>query len=185
MRTPGPGVAGEAGGVGACRGEIAAITRRWIVTSRSFARRLIALKVLRHRIDLATAEPIQILDITARVREWLASTGITDGLLTLISPHTTARVNVNESEVQLQRDMITYLKRLVPRDGDYLHNLAPVDDRDNAHAHLLGLFMNSSETIPVADGALLLGGWQSIFFIELDGPRERRSIDLQILGNGP
>ncbi len=140
--------------------------------------------VLRHRIELATAEPIQILDITGQIRDWVASTGVSDGLLTLISPHTTARVNVNEREAQLQRDMITYLKRLVPRDGDYLHNLAPVDDRDNAHAHLLGLFMNSSETIPVADGALLLGGWQSIFFIELDGPRERRSIDLQILGNG-
>nr|WP_294544857.1 secondary thiamine-phosphate synthase enzyme YjbQ [uncultured Rhodopila sp.] len=140
---------------------------------------------LRHRIELATAEPIQIIDITGQVRDWVASTGIRDGLLTLISPHTTARVNVNEREAQLQRDMITHLKRLVPRDGDYLHNLAPVDDRDNAHAHLLGLFMNSSETIPVADGALLLGGWQSIFFIELDGPRERRTIDLHILGNSP
>ena len=127
--------------------------------------------ILRHRIELATAEPIQIIDITGQIRDWVASTGIRDGLLTLISPHTTARVNVNEREAQLQRDMITHLKRLVPRDGDYLHNLAPVDDRDNAHAHLLGLFMNASETIPVADGALLLGGWQSIFFIELDGPR--------------
>jgi secondary thiamine-phosphate synthase enzyme len=76
------------------------------------------------------------------------------------------------------------MKRLVPRDGDYLHNLAPVDDRDNAHAHLLGLFMNSSETIPLAGGALLLGNWQSIFFIELDGPRPRRALDLQILGTG-
>jgi secondary thiamine-phosphate synthase enzyme len=140
------------------------------------------LDILRHRIELATAEPIQIIDITGPIRDWVASTGIRDGLLTLISPHTTARVNVNEREAQLQRDMITHLKRLVPRDGDYLHNLAPVDDRDNAHAHLLGLFMNSSETIPVADGGLLLGGWQSVFFIELDGPRERRTIELHILG---
>src|SRR5215213_5116585 len=108
------------------------------------------------------------------VREWVASSGVKDGLLTLISLHTTARVNVNEREPQLQRDMVTYLKRLVPRDGDWLHNLASVDGRDNAHAHLLGLSMNASETIPVAGGALVLGEWQSIFFIELDGPRERR-----------
>jgi secondary thiamine-phosphate synthase enzyme len=140
------------------------------------------MKILRHRIELATIEAIQILDITGQVRDWVAASGIRDGLLTLISPHTTARVNVNEREPQLQRDMITYLKRLVPRDGDWLHNLATVDDRDNAHSHLLGLFMNSSETIPVAGGELVLGSWQSIFFIELDGPRERRGLELQILG---
>ncbi len=53
---------------------------------------------------------------------------------------------------------------------------------DNAHSHMLGLFMNSSETIPVAGGEMVLGSWQSIFFIELDGPRERRGLDLQIMG---
>ncbi len=141
------------------------------------------MRILRHRLEFATAEPIQILDVTETVRDWIASTGIIEGLLTVTSPHTTARVNVNEREAQLQRDMVTFLKRLVPRDGDWLHNLAPVDDRDNAHAHLLGLFMNSSESIPVAGGALVLGGWQSIFFIELDGPRDRRGVDLHLLGN--
>jgi secondary thiamine-phosphate synthase enzyme len=140
------------------------------------------MKIFREKLQFTTAEPIQVIDITAQVRDWAKSAGIREGLLTLISPHTTARVNLNESEAQLHRDMVTFLKRLVPRDGDYLHNLAPVDDRDNAHAHLLGLFMNASETIPVADGELLLGGWQSIFFIELDGPRARREVQLQIMG---
>ncbi len=140
------------------------------------------MRVLTHRIELATAEPIQIIDITNIIRDWVTATGLRHGLLTLICPHTTARVNINEREAQLQRDMITYLKRLVPRDGDWLHNLAPVDDRDNAHAHILGLFMTASESIPVAEGALMLGQWQSIFFIELDGPRPRRALDLQLLG---
>ena len=133
-------------------------------------------------ITLATTEPIQVLDITQQVRERLAESGLRNGLLTLISRHTTARVNLNEHELQLHRDMVTFLKRLVPRDGDYLHNLAPVDDRDNAHAHLLGLFMNASESIPVVDGELLLGGWQSVFFVELDGPRKQRSVTLQFIG---
>ncbi|MGB5736721.1 MAG: secondary thiamine-phosphate synthase enzyme YjbQ [Thiohalocapsa sp.] len=133
-------------------------------------------------ITLATTEPIQVIDITQQLRERLAESGLRNGLVTLISRHTTARVNLNEHEAQLQRDMVTFLKRLVPRDGNYLHNLAPVDDRDNAHAHLLGLFMNASESIPVVNGELLLGGWQSVFFIELDGPRERRSVTLQFIG---
>ena len=135
-------------------------------------------------ITLATTEPIQVVDITDQVRQRCTQIGLRNGLVTLISRHTTAYVNLNEREAQLQRDMVTFLKRLVPRDGDYLHNLAPVDDRDNAHSHLLGLFMNASESIPIANGELLLGGWQSIFFVELDGPRAERSVTLQLLGEG-
>ena len=140
------------------------------------------MKILRTRIEFETVEPIQILDMTGQVRDWLRTTGVRDGLLTITSPHTTARVNVNEREAQLQKDMVTYLKRLVPCDGDWLHNLDTVDGRSNAHSHILGLFMNSSESIPVSGGELILGGWQSIFFIELDGPRERRALELQIMG---
>jgi secondary thiamine-phosphate synthase enzyme len=140
------------------------------------------MKIFRRRIELATVEPIEIIDITGQARDFVASSGIRDGLLTLISLHTTARINVNEREPQLQRDMVTHLKRVVPRDGEWLHNLAPVDGRDNAHSHVLGMFMTASETIPVSGGELVLGGWQSIFFIELDGPRERRGVELQLLG---
>ena len=140
------------------------------------------MKILRTRIEFGTVEPIQILDMTGQVRDWLKTTGVRDGLLTITSLHTTARINVNEREPQLQKDMVTYLKRLVPCDGDWLHNLVTVDGRGNAHSHILGLFMNSSEIIPVSGGELILGGWQSIFFIELDGPRERRALELQIMG---
>lgn len=140
------------------------------------------MKIFRHRLDLATTAPIEIVDLTDRVREWVASTGVTDGLVTVITLHTTARINVNEREPRLQQDMVTHLKRAIPKDGDWLHNLDTVDGRDNAHSHLLGLFMTASETIPVSGGALVLGEWQSIFFIELDGPRERRAVELQLLG---
>ncbi|WP_420131302.1 secondary thiamine-phosphate synthase enzyme YjbQ [Rhodopseudomonas sp.] len=140
------------------------------------------MKIFRHRIELVTTAPIEIIDITTQVREAAAASGMKDGLVTASCLHTTARLNVNEREDKLLRDMLTFLKRFAPRDGDYLHNLAPVDGRDNAHAHLIGLFMNSSETIPLADGALVLGEWQSIFFIELDGPRPKRGVELQIMG---
>ena len=133
-------------------------------------------------VTLETTAPIELVDISEQVRACCAASGVHDGLVTLISRHTTAAISLNEREPQLQRDMVTFLKRLVPRDGDYLHNLAPVDDRDNAHAHLLGLFMNASETIPIAGGELLLGGWQSVFFVELDGPRRERRVTLQFLG---
>ncbi len=140
------------------------------------------MKILRHRIELATIEPIQIIDITDQLRAWLATTGVHDGLLTVASPHTTARINVNEREAELQRDMVMYLQRMAPLDGDWRHNIAPIDDRPNAHSHILGMFMNASESIAVSDGALVLGEWQSVFFFELDGPRARRAVELQIIG---
>jgi secondary thiamine-phosphate synthase enzyme len=141
------------------------------------------MQIVRHRIELASAAPIEIVDITDRVKDFVARSGVRDGLLTVSCLHTTARVNINEREPQLQRDMLAFLQRLAPRDGDYLHNVDPVDGRDNAHSHLLGLLMNSSESVPVVAGELLLGGWQAVFFIELDGPRKKRAIELQVMGN--
>ena len=138
-------------------------------------------RILTHRLTVATTQPIEILDITEPVRAWVQSTGVTHGLLTVMSPHTTARITVNEREAELQRDMIRWLEALAPATADYGHNRAPVDDRLNAHSHLLGLFMNASESIPLSDGALDLGGWQSLFFVELDGPRTQREVKLHLL----
>lgn len=136
---------------------------------------------LHHRLALTTRHPIEIVDLTDKVRHWVRESGVRDGLLTVMSPHTTARITLNEREAELQRDMVRFLERLAPSDAEYGHNKAPVDDRLNAHSHLLGLFMNASESIPVADGELVIGGWQSLFFIELDGPRDRREVHLHLM----
>jgi secondary thiamine-phosphate synthase enzyme len=141
-----------------------------------------SMQIITKTINTRTAKPIEIIDITAEVTAALSDSGLDSGQATVISRHTTAFISINEKEERLLEDMETFLKRLVPRDGNYLHNLNPVDGRDNAHSHLLGLFMNSSETIPFSGGKLLLGQWQSIFFVELDGPRQERSILLQISG---
>ncbi|NTU67559.1 MAG: YjbQ family protein [Chlorobiaceae bacterium] len=133
-------------------------------------------------ISCRTEKPIDIIDITGDVRSALEKTGLRQGTVTVLSRHTTACININEQEPRLVQDMVTFLKRLVPRDGDYQHNLEPIDGRDNAHAHLIGLFMNSTETIPFAEGRMLLGEWQSIFLVELDGPRNERQVLLQIQG---
>lgn len=133
-------------------------------------------------ITCQTTQPIEIIDITADVRAALDATGLQQGAATLLSRHTTACLNINEREEQLKQDMTTFLKRFIPKNGDWLHNLDTIDGRHNAHSHLLGLFMNSSETVPFNDGQLLLGQWQSIFFIELDGPREKREVLVQIQG---
>jgi secondary thiamine-phosphate synthase enzyme len=140
------------------------------------------MQISTYTVRRRTTKPIEIIDITAEVSAALLSSGLERGQVTVISRHTTAFININEKEERLLEDMETFLKRFVPKDGNYQHNLNPIDGRHNAHSHLLGLFMNSSETIPFAEGKMLLGEWQSLFFIELDGPREERSILLQISG---
>ncbi len=140
------------------------------------------MQIITHTIRARTTKPIEIIDITSQVSALLLASGLDRGQVTVISRHTTAFININEKEERLLEDMETWLKRFVPKDGNYLHNISPIDGRHNAHSHLLGLFMNSSETIPFSEGKLLLGQWQSIFFVELDGPREERSILLQISG---
>jgi secondary thiamine-phosphate synthase enzyme len=140
--------------------------------------------ILRHQLALATTAPIEFIDLTERVRAWVRASCVRDGVLTVTSPHTTARITRNEREPELQRDMVRFLDQLAPAGGDYGHNVAPVDDRLNAHAHLLGLFMPASETIPVTDGELVLGEWQALFLVELDGPRAQREVHLQLLGPG-
>jgi len=140
------------------------------------------MRVITHTIKVPTTRPVEIIDITDEVTTALTLTGLDKGQITVISRHTTAFININEKEERLFEDMETFLKRLVPKDGNYLHNLNPIDGRHNAHSHLLGLFMNSSETIPFSEGKMLLGQWQSIFFVELDGPRPERMILLQISG---
>ncbi len=141
------------------------------------------MKTFIQNIPLATEDPIQLLDVTEEVRRVLRASGVRDGILTVISRHTTAFVNLNEVEPNLQEDMRVWLESFVPRDRDYLHNRNTVDDRDNAHSHLMGLLLNASETIPVVDGELSLGTWQSILFVEVDGPRPRREVTVHVMGS--
>lgn len=133
-------------------------------------------------LTIQTKAPIEIIDITDQVKSIFARHPLRNGRLTICSTHTTAFVALNEREPKLQQDMLDFLSRLAPADADYRHNENPIDGRPNAHSHLLGLFMNASETILVTDGVLSLGDWQSVFFVELDGPRQQRTLRLQIAG---
>ena len=98
-----------------------------------------------HTLKLASSAPIAFVDISDAVRSWVRAQGISDGLLAVSSPHTTGRITINELDPALQRDMVTYLEQLAPKERDYGHNRSTVDGRDNAHAHILGLLMPASE----------------------------------------
>lgn len=140
------------------------------------------------RLRIETTKSTHFVDLTALVQEKIDSSGLRNGRVHLQSMHTTLGLAVNENEPLLLADLEALLKRLVPVDATYLHDdfalrtNIPIDEPVNGHAHARHLLLQPSLTILVEDGALLLGTWQSIFAVELDGPR-RREIALQIDGD--
>ncbi len=138
------------------------------------------------RIDTERAP--QFIDITEWVSERVAESGINNGFVVVYSRHTTAAVKINENEPLLLKDMEDFLEKLCPRDADYRHNDFNIrtvnmteNEPANGHAHLQHLVLGTSETVPIVDGAMQCGRWQSVFFVELDHPRARE-VMVQVIG---
>ncbi|HEX5036419.1 MAG TPA: secondary thiamine-phosphate synthase enzyme YjbQ [bacterium] len=129
-------------------------------------------------VSLASAAPTQVIDVTAEVKAFARSSKLRDGLLIVASQHTTLGVVINEKCEHLEKDIVRFLEKIAPAKGDYEHNKHAVDGRPNAHSHLLSLVIPSSVTLVVAGGELQLGTWQSVFALELDGPRPARKLTL-------
>jgi secondary thiamine-phosphate synthase enzyme len=120
-------------------------------------------------IEVSTTECIDIVDITTEVAEAVPS-DVSNGVCLVFVPHTTAGVVLNENEHRLLNDITRAVESLVPTDEDYEHDA--IDD--NAAAHLQATVLGESVTIPVTEEGLDLGRWQSILFVECDGPQTRR-----------
>ncbi|MGD9780132.1 secondary thiamine-phosphate synthase enzyme YjbQ [Methanomethylovorans sp.] len=114
---------------------------------------------------------VELIDITDNVLEDVNKSSIRSGICVISTPHTTTAIVINENEPGLLSDMFTLLNKLVPPGAGYDHDR--IDN--NADSHLRAMLLGSSETIPIVDGKLVLGTWQRIFFVELDGPRQRKA----------
>ncbi len=134
------------------------------------------------KIEFETKSPIDLVVLTDQVKQFVAQSGLSQGLLVISTQHTTSAVAINEKCSALKKDLITFLQKLAPSSEKYEHNKIASDGRDNAHSHLLGFLMSHSETITVSEGKLNLGTWQDVFFIELDGPRLQRQVHLTLIG---
>ena len=110
-----------------------------------------------------------MLDITAQVRKAIADSGVQNGLCVVFVPHTTAAVTVNENaDPDVQTDFMKEINKMVPWQDGYLHS------EGNSAAHLKASMMGFSETLIVERGQPLLGTWQGVYFLEYDGPRNRK-----------
>ena len=138
--------------------------------------------VISKSLKLNSSSKFQIIDITrdivAILNEINNENKINEGIVNIFTKHSTSAICVNENEKGLLNDFEKVLKDLVKEKDNYKHDF--IDN--NAASHIRAFLLGSSETIPIVDGRLDLGTWQSIFFIELDGPRSNRTIDLTFIG---
>ena len=110
-----------------------------------------------------------------------------NGLVNVFSKHTTCGIRILEDEILLKADYCNFLESVAPKDGKYQHDNigvrdVPVHERVNGHSHIRTLFFPTSETIPITEGKMLLGKWQSIFLVELDPVRDREVV-VSLLSN--
>ena len=120
-------------------------------------------------MNIRTSERIELVDITQEVKSEVHKSGIDNGICVVSTSHTTTAIILNENETGLRHDILDFLEKLIPPSTGYQHDR--IDN--NADAHLKAIILGSSETIPVMGGKLVLGTWQRIFFVEMDGPRQR------------
>ncbi len=132
------------------------------------------------RIEFDSTRSTEFVDITDRIRESVRRSGLREGRVHLQSMHTTLGIAVNENEPLLHRDFENLLERLAPAGAGYEHDDfsrrfdVPLGEPVNGHAHCRQLLLTAFATLLVEDGQLLLGRWQSVFAVELDGPRHRQ-----------
>jgi len=141
-----------------------------------------------NRVEFATTRATEFVDITDRIRDEVRRAGLRYGRVHLQSLHTTVGLAVNENEPLLRRDFQGLLERLAPAGAGYEHDdftrrfEIRLDEPVNGHAHCRQLLLSAFATLLVEEGELVLGRWQSVFAVELDGPRERQ-LALQLDGH--
>jgi secondary thiamine-phosphate synthase enzyme len=129
-------------------------------------------------LTFVTSKRRELIDITRDVARFVAHSQVRNGICLISAPHATAAIIANENERGLIQDMLRKIEDLFPQSAQYAHNA--IDD--NADSHVAAAFLGHSKTFPISNGEIVRGTWQNIFFVELDGPRSHRQVDLQVIG---
>jgi len=129
-------------------------------------------------ITISTSKKHELVDITSDVEKIVKDSKVKEGICFIYVPHATGGVTINENaDPNIQADIIKAVNKIILEHDDYLHD--SIDN--NAAAHIKSTIIGVSKTIPISDGKLQLGTWQSIFFTEWDGPRSNRKIIVKVI----
>lgn len=128
------------------------------------------------RFPVPTRSRTELINIDGLVQGAVKESGVKRGICHVFVTHTTAGVTINENaDPNVARDILMELNKIIPLENNYSHM------EGNSAAHIKSSLVGCAQTIPVEDGHLVLGTWQSVFFCEFDGPRQRRVV-VQVIG---
>ena len=134
---------------------------------------------MQHEIFLSTSKNQELIDITNKINTIIKTSKIKNGICNVFAAHATAAIIINENyDPNICLDLLDALNKLIPA-SIWRHD--KIDG--NADAHIKSAILGPSETIPIKNGKLELGRWQSCMFVELDGPRSNRKIIITIMGD--
>jgi secondary thiamine-phosphate synthase enzyme len=132
-------------------------------------------KVFNTRYTFSTEGEIDFTDLTDKVQEAVSKSGVKNGLVHVFAPHATGVLIITENEYGLLGDIRAFLERIIPKREQYRHP-------SNAHSHLRSMLLPPDKTLPVIDGHIEFGTWQSLIFVETDVHPRRRTVIVQVLG---
>ncbi|MEM3623211.1 MAG: secondary thiamine-phosphate synthase enzyme YjbQ [Candidatus Bathyarchaeia archaeon] len=132
-------------------------------------------KVFNASHSFSTKGEIDFIDLTDKVQETVSKSGVKNGLVHVFAPHATGIIILTENEYGLLDDIKAFLEKIIPKHQAYRHP-------SNAHAHLRSVLLPPDKTLPVIDGRVEFGTWQSILFVETDVYPRRRTVLIQVIG---
>ena len=124
-----------------------------------------------------TRQKRELVNITHRLSEVVAKSGVKEGLCLVSAMHITSGIWVNDEEEGLKQDFLDWAEKLAPV-ADYRHHAT---GEDNGDAHLKRTLVGHQATLPVTAGKLDLGPWEQVFYAEFDGQRKKRVV-VKVLG---
>lgn len=125
-----------------------------------------------------TSSQREYVNITDRVQEIVAASGVREGMVLVSAMHITAGVYVNDAEDGLIQDIDEWLERIAPFQKGYRHHRT---GETNGDAHLKSLLVHHEVVVPITAGKLDFGPWQQIYYAEFDGRRRKRVI-VKVMG---
>jgi secondary thiamine-phosphate synthase enzyme len=137
------------------------------------------MKTVRKILRIQSQQKVEVMDITSEVNDIVTRSGIKEGIALVFPHHTSMAVYVSDSDRSLTSDMVDLLEKLVPKNAPYRHDSA--DPKRNAHAHLKTNLLGHHILLPVTDGKLDPGKYQTIYCAEFDGQRPKE-IMIKICG---
>jgi secondary thiamine-phosphate synthase enzyme len=132
-------------------------------------------KVFNKSFDFSTRGEIDFVDLTDKVQEAVAKSAIKNGIVHVFAPHATGILILTENDYGLLNDIKAFLEEIVPKQRAYQHP-------SNAHAHLRSMLLPPDKTLPVIDGRVEFGTWQSLLFVETDVYPRKRTVIMQAMG---